>query len=182
MKKKVIDVVESYLERCVQLIVKINLVESLLRSENLEISRKCVWKHATYGDSNIFQLFDIAEKSNQLVASRRRWLESQGSNDARQENGRNEWCHLGYQRAKAKVPPSPNSTLQTPLSQQSSSSVREEEDQREMMEERLRRRIAFENLAKGMLRYLDSSNEVQVGKWMCRCNSVFPFRKWHSRP
>ena len=32
-----------------------------------------------------------------------------------------------------------------------------------MIEERRRRRIAFENLAKGMLRYLDNCNEVKVG-------------------
>ena len=31
------------------------------------------------------------------------------------------------------------------------------------MEERRRRRIAFENLAKGMLRYLDNCNDVKVG-------------------
>ena len=65
---------------------------------------------------------------------------------------------------KAKAPPCPNSTLQTPLSQQSSSSAREE-DHCELREERRRRRrrIAFENLAKGMLRYLDNCNEVKVG-------------------
>ena len=101
-----------------------------------------------YGGSDIFQLFDTAEKPNHLVASRRRWLESQGSNDA---NGRNERYDLGYQAAKAKAPPCTNSTLQTPLPQQSSSSAREEEDHWEVMEERRRRRIAFENLAKRML-------------------------------
>ena len=57
----------------------------------------------------------------------------------------------------------PRSTLQTPLPQQSSSSVREEEDLWEVMEERRWRRIAFENLAKGMLRYFDNSNDVKVG-------------------
>ena len=86
-----------------------------------------------------------------------------GSDDARQENGRNEWCNFGYQGAKAKAPQCPRSTLQTPLPQQSSSSVREEEDLWEVMEERRWRRIAFENLAKGMLRYFDNSNDVKVG-------------------
>ena len=42
--------------------------------------------------------------------------------------------------------------------------------------------IAFENLAKGMLRYLDNSNDVKVGITEFRCNSVSPFSKWHSRP
>ena len=34
-KKKVIDAVEDYLEKCAQVIVKIDLVESLPRPENL---------------------------------------------------------------------------------------------------------------------------------------------------
>ena len=38
---------------------------------------------------NIFQLSDTAEKPNHLVASRRRWLESQERDDVRQESGRN---------------------------------------------------------------------------------------------
>ena len=33
----------------------------------------------------------------------------------------------------------------------------------DVMEDRRRRRIAFENLAKGMLRYLDNCNDVKVG-------------------
>ena len=73
------------------------------------------------------------------------------------------WYDLGYQGARAQAPPCPNSTLQTPLPQQSSSSAREGEDQWEVMGERRRRRIAFDNLAKGMLRYLDNCNEVKVG-------------------
>ena len=120
-------------------------------------------KHASYGCSNIFQLFDTSEKPNHFVASRRRWLESQGSNDAGQKNGRNEWYDLGYQGAKAEAPPCPNSALQTSLPQQSLSSAREEEYHWEVREERRRRRIAFENLAKGMLSFLDNCNEEQVG-------------------
>ena len=76
---------------------------------------------------------------------------------------RNEWYDLEYQGAKAKAPPCSDSTLQTPLPQQSSSSAREEEDHWDVMEERRRRRIVFENLARGMLRYLDNSNDVTVG-------------------
>ena len=70
---------------------------------------------------------------------------------------------LGIKVLCLKVPPCRNSTLQTPLPQQSSSSAREEEDHWEVMEERRRRRIPFENLAKGILRYLDNCNEVKVG-------------------
>ena len=44
------------------------------------------------------------------------------------------------------------------------------------MEERRRRRTAFENLAKGVLRYLDTCNEVKVGITELQV----PFSKWHS--
>ena len=100
----------------------------MLRPENFEVSLRYVLKHANYGGGNVFQLFDTTGEPKNLVASRRRWLESQERDDARQESGRNEWCDNGYQGAKAKAPPCPNSTLQTPLPQQSSSSAREEED------------------------------------------------------
>ena len=129
----VIDAVEGYLESCAQVTVDIDVVERLLRPENVKV--RYVSKHATSRGSNIVQLFDTSEKPNHFVASRRRWLESQGRDGARQENGRNEWYDLGYQ----------------------------EEDHWEVMEDRRRRRIAFENLAKGMLRYLDNCNDVRVG-------------------
>ena len=53
-----------------------------------------------------------------------------------------------------------------------------------------RRRTAFENLAKSMLRYLDNCNQVKVGitelqeksGGACLRKSVFPFRRWRSRP
>ena len=90
-------------------------------------------------------------------------MESQGRDDARQESGTNEWYDLGYQGARAKAPPCPNSTLQTPLPRQSSSAIEGEDHHWELREERRSRRIAFENLAKGMLRYLDNCNEVKVG-------------------
>ena len=48
MKKKVMDAVEDYLDKCAQVRVKIDLVESLLRPENLEVSLWYVLKHATY--------------------------------------------------------------------------------------------------------------------------------------
>ena len=51
----------------------------------------------------------------------------------------------------------------TPLPQQSSSSAREEEGRWVLMEDRRRRSIAFENLAKEILRYLENSEKVKVG-------------------
>ena len=166
----------DYLESCAQVIVNIEVVERLLRPENLKISLRDVLMHATGRGSNLFQLFDTSEKPNHFVASRRRWLESQGRDGARQENGQNEWCDLGSLGAGAKPPPCPNSTLQTPLPQQSSSSAREEEYQWDVMEDRRRRRIAFENLAKGMLRYLDNSNDVKVGITELQDRVVVPWQ------
>ena len=103
--------------------VDIEVVERLPRPENLEVSLQ----HATRRGSNIFQL-DTSERPNHFVASRRRWLESQGRNGARQEKGQNEWYDLEYQGARAKAPPCPDSTSQTLLPQRSSSSAGEEED------------------------------------------------------
>ena len=53
-EKKVTDAAEDYLETCAHVTVKIDLVESLLKPENLEVSLRYVLKHANYGSSNIF--------------------------------------------------------------------------------------------------------------------------------
>ena len=88
------------MEKCAHVIVNIDLVESLPKPENLEVSLRYVLKHANYGDSNIFHLFDTTEKQNHLVARRRRW--NLGREDARQESRRNEWYDLGYHRSQGK--------------------------------------------------------------------------------
>ena len=80
-----------------------------------------------------------------------------------QERCQNEWHDIEYQGAVARAPPCPERTLRTPLPQQSSSSAREEEGLWVLMEDRRRRNVAFENLAKEMLRYLESSEDVMVG-------------------
>ena len=87
MEKRVIGAVKDYLESCALVKVDIDVVERLLRPENLEVSVRYVLKHATRRGSNLFQLFNTSEKPNHFVASRRRWLESQGRDGARQENG-----------------------------------------------------------------------------------------------
>ena len=56
----------------------------------------------------------------------------------------------------------PDRTPRTPLPQQSSSSAREEEG-RWVLEDKRRRNVAFENLAKEMLRYLENIEDVKVG-------------------
>ena len=102
IEKGVMDAVEDYLEKCAQVIVKIDLVENLPRPENLEVSFWYVLKHASYEGSNIFQLFDTAEKPNHLVGSRKRWLESQVRDDARQENGRKRLVRSWVSRSQGK--------------------------------------------------------------------------------
>ena len=72
------DAVEDCLENCAQVKVDIEVAESLLKRENLDVSLRYVLKHSMRGGSNIFQLFDTSEKPKHIVASRRRWLESQG--------------------------------------------------------------------------------------------------------
>ena len=69
MKKRVLGAVEDYLEKCAQVTVKIDVVESLLRPENF---LRNVSKPTTYCGSNIFQLLDTSDKPNHFVASKRR--------------------------------------------------------------------------------------------------------------
>ena len=138
-------------------------MESLLRPESQDVSQRYVLKLENYGCSKIFQLFDTTEKPNHFVASRRRWLESQGRDGARQGSGQNEWHDVEYQGAMAKAPPCPDRTLQTPLPQPSSSSARGEEGRWVLMEDRRGRGTAFEKLAKGMFRYLGIVKKVKVG-------------------
>ena len=148
MEKRVMDADEDYLENCAQVQVDIEVLESMLRPENLEVSLRYVLKHSTRrGSSSIHQ-----RSRTTFVASRIRWLESQGKNGALQESGQNEWHDIEYQGAMTEAPPRPERTLQTPLPQQSSQSAREEEGLWVLMEDRRRRGIAFEKLAKEMLR------------------------------
>ena len=60
-----------------------------------------------------------------------------------------------YQGVMAKAPPCPERTLNTPSPQQSSPWV--------AMEDRRRRSVAFEKMAKRMLEYLEDSDVVKVG-------------------
>ena len=155
------DAVEDYLESCAQIKVDIEVVERLLRPENLEVSLRYVSKHATE-EAATFSRSSTHQKSRTTS-----WQAEDDGWKVREEtvHGRRMGMSgdLEYQGARAKAPPCPDSTLQTPLPQQSSSSAREEEDDWVLMEDRRRRRIAFENKAKEMLRYLDNSDDVKVG-------------------
>ena len=68
-----------------------------------------------------------------------------------------------YLGIMAKAPPCPERPMKTPLPQQSSSSIREEESQCISVEDRRRRRVAFEEMAKRMLGYPEDSEDLKVG-------------------
>ena len=61
----------------------------------------------------------------------------------------------------AEAPPCPERTLKTPLPQQGSSPSRDEESQWVSVEDRCRRRVAFEETANRMPRYLDDSEDLK---------------------
>ena len=97
-EQRVMDAVEDCLERCAQVIVKINLVESLLRPEYLDVSLRYVLKHATHGGSNL---------PAEVTVHGRRTGDTSGTT-------------LGIKEPRQKLhraPTCPNSTLQTPLPQ-----------------------------------------------------------------
>ena len=174
-RKMVMEPVEDYLENCDHVMVDIDIPESLLKPEKLEVCLRYVLKYSTRRGSYIFQLFDTSEKPNNSVASGRRWLESQGKMVHGKRVGRTSGMLFEHQGAMAEGPPCPERTLKTPLPQQSSSSDKEEEG------------LAFENLAKEMLRYLDNSEDVKVGvtelqeRLEVPEKKVFLFGKWLSR-
>ena len=82
------------------------------------------------------------------MASRGRWLELQGKKAARKLA--NDWRDIVNQRVMAKVFRAPRG-------------CRDEASQWVAVEDRRRRRVAFEETAKGILRYLEDSEDLKVG-------------------
>ena len=78
-----------------------------MEPEEAEVCPRNILRHSTRGGSNIFQLFDTAEKKDHFVASRRRWLERQGEKAALQESGQNAWQDVKYEGRMAKNPSLP---------------------------------------------------------------------------
>ena len=62
-----------------------------------------------------------------------------------------------------KASPCPETTMKTPLPHQSSSSTRDDERQWISVEDGRKRRVALEEAAKRMLRYLEVSDDLKVG-------------------
>ena len=96
------------------------------------------------------------------MASRKRWLESQGKKAAQQESWQTEWHDIKYQGVMAKALPCSERTFKTTLPQQGSPSSRDEESQCVAVEDRRRMRVAFEETARGILRYLEDSEDLEV--------------------
>ena len=132
------------LEKCVNTKVDIEVLERLMEPENEEVSLRYILKYSTRGGINIFQLFDTAEKKD-----RKRWLESQGKEATKQESWQHEWHDIKYQGVMAKALPCPERTLKTPMPQRSSPSSRDEDEEGQWVavEDRRRRRVAFEETA-----------------------------------
>ena len=53
-EKRVMDAVEDYLENCAQVKVDTEVLESLLKLDNLEVSLRYVLKYSTRRGSNVF--------------------------------------------------------------------------------------------------------------------------------
>ena len=145
------EAVENYLGNCVHTKVDIEALERLIEPENEKVSPRYILKYSTRGDRHIFHLFDTAEKKDHFVASRRRWLESQGKKATKQESWQNEWHDIEYQGEMAKAPPCPERTMKRPMPQQSSPSSRDE-GQWVAVEDKRRRRVAFEETRWDILR------------------------------
>ena len=58
----VMEAAEDYLENCACVKVDIEVLERLMKPENREIPPRYTLKYSTRGGSNIFQLFETAEK------------------------------------------------------------------------------------------------------------------------
>ena len=89
--------VKDFLDKCVNTKVDIEALERLMEPENGEVSLRFILKYSTRRGSNIFLLFDTTEKKDHFVASRTRWLESQGKDATKQESWQHEWHDIRYQ-------------------------------------------------------------------------------------
>ena len=152
-----------HVDSCAQFIVEIELVESLLRPDNLEVSWRYVLKHATCRRQQHLPALRHIRKAELLCGQQKTMVGKSGKR--RCEAG--EWEKRGVRpwvsrsQGKSSAVPQQHST-------NSSASPKlvgrpEKKIIGKVMEERRRRRIAFENSAKEMLRYLDNSDDMKVG-------------------
>ena len=109
--RKVMRAVGNFLERSADIHVDVGVLERLIEPEEEKFCLRYILKYSTRRGSSIFQFFNTSEKMDHLV-------EHQRERVAVQERWPHEWHDIEYQRAVAKAPPCPESTLRTPLPQQ----------------------------------------------------------------
>ena len=145
------EAVEDYVENCANVKVDIEVLESSMEAKKPRDLFKVILLCLTRGGINISWQ---AEDDSWRV---------RGKTVHGKRVGKKSGMIFEYQGGMAKAQPCPDRILKTPLPQQSSPSAREEEGHPVVMEDRRRRSIAFEKLAKEILRYLDNSDDVKVG-------------------
>ena len=130
-----------------------------LEPEDGEVCLRYILKYSTRGGSNIFQLSDTKEKMDHFVANRRRWLERQGEKVDLQESWQTERHDIQVPRTNGKSPSVPQEDFENAAAAAKLVVIRRWVS----VEDRRRRRVAFEETAKGMLRYLEDSEDLKVG-------------------
>ena len=104
MEKRVMEAVEDNLENCAHVKVDIEVLESLLKPENLEVSLRSVLKCSTRRGS-IFPALRHIREAEPIRGKQKTMAGESGKNGARQESGQNEWHDMECQGAMAKAPP-----------------------------------------------------------------------------
>ena len=117
------DAVGDYLESCAQVIVDIEVVESLLRPENLEDSLRYVLKHALE-EAALFSSSSIHQKGRTTLwqAEDDGWRVMEETLHGKRM-GKTNGMTLCVKDLGQKSPPCPERTPQTPLPQQRLSSA-----------------------------------------------------------
>ena len=163
-KKKVMEAVEDYLENCANMKVDVEVLERLVEPENREIFLRYILKYSTRGRQQYFPALRHIRETGPLRGKQKKMVgESREHTVHSEESWQNEWHDIEHHAVMAKAPPCPERTLKTPLPKQGSPSSRDEEDHWVAMEDKRRRSIAFEKMAKRMLKYLEDSDDVKVG-------------------
>ena len=144
---------EGYLERCADMKVDIEASGAI---DGVRTSRGLSKVHLEVRNEKRQQHFSALRHKKKTIL----WQ----ADVALQESWQNEWHDIKYQRILANDPLCPERTLKTPLPQQRSCSSRDEDDQWIAWEDRRRRRVAIEEAAKRMLRYLEDSEDFESGR------------------
>ena len=142
---------ETYLENCVHTTVDIEAMERLMEPENEEVfSLRHILKYSTGGGSNNFPAISHSREKRTILwqAERDGWRVREGRQPCKKV-GKMSGMILSIKEYLRKPSPCPERTLKTWLPQQNSSSSRDGESQWISGEDGRRRRVVFEETAKG---------------------------------